>query len=249
MIISSKTLAAIVVVALFGGILFSSAMGWWETKSTKQAARFTGGEFAGQADPADIRGSYTFADIDSNFGVPPAVLAEAFGVEAGNAEAYAVKDLESRYGGSAYHVGTSSVRLFVAWYLGMPYTLGADTYLPESAVRVLRTRNLSSEQVAYLEAHTVPDSGAGPAVTPEPSDHAAPGQGAGAASDSDRTIKGKTTFADLLDWGVPQATIERVLGASLPAQPSIRIRNYCVASGLRYETVRTALQAEVDRLY
>ena len=55
-------------------------MGWWQTESTKEAAVFTSGEFAGQANPADIRGSYTFGDVEKNFGIPAALLAQAFGV-------------------------------------------------------------------------------------------------------------------------------------------------------------------------
>src|SRR5512143_1822897 len=84
MTLTSKTLAALVAAILFGGIFFSSAMGWWQTESTKEAAKITSGEFAGQANPADIRGSYTFGDVEKNFGVPPAVLAEAFGVKDSN---------------------------------------------------------------------------------------------------------------------------------------------------------------------
>ena len=57
MTLTSKPLTAIILVFLFGGILFSSAMGWWQTESTKQAATFSEGEFAGLPNPADIRGS------------------------------------------------------------------------------------------------------------------------------------------------------------------------------------------------
>ncbi len=50
--LTSKTLAAIILVVLFGGIIFSTAMGWWATESSKVAATYTEGEFAGQANPA-----------------------------------------------------------------------------------------------------------------------------------------------------------------------------------------------------
>src|SRR5512143_2622329 len=78
MTLTSKSLAAILVVLMFGGIAFSSAMGWWVTESTKIPATFTNGEFAGQANPADIRGSYTFGDIANSFDITPQVLAQAF---------------------------------------------------------------------------------------------------------------------------------------------------------------------------
>ena len=83
MTLNSKSLAVIILVVLFGGILFSTAMGWWQTTSTKVAANFTEGEFAGQANPADIRGSYTFGDVEKNFGVPASLLAEAFAIPSG----------------------------------------------------------------------------------------------------------------------------------------------------------------------
>jgi hypothetical protein len=44
MTLTSKPLAIIVLVIMFGGIALSSAMGWWVTESTKQPITFTGGE-------------------------------------------------------------------------------------------------------------------------------------------------------------------------------------------------------------
>jgi len=260
MTLTSKTLAAIVVVVLFGGIFFSSAMGWWQTESTKEAAKITSGEFAGQANPADIRGSYTFGDVDKNFGIPPAVLAEAFGVKDSNLAAFTVKSLEGMYTGSAQEIGTASVRLFVAFYKGMSYDLSTDTYLPESAAVILRARNLSSEQSAYLAKHTVSNLGATPATstpsapqtapqaTQAPSAQSTPNVETPAASSTDRTVKGTTTFVDLLGWGVSQVTIEKVLGTSMPAAQVTKIKDYCTEKGLNFETIRPALQAKVDKV-
>jgi len=256
MTLTSKPLAAIVVVILFGGIFFSSAMGWWQTESTKEAAKITAGEFAGQANPADIRGSYTFGDVDKNFGIPPAVLAEAFGVKDSDLAAFSVKSLESMYTGSAQEIGTASVRMFVALYKGIPYDLSTDTYLPESAAMILRARNLTSEQAAYLAKHTVPDLGAAPASAPQatpqatqaPSAQTTPKAETPAASSTDRTIKGATTFADVLGWGVSKATIEQVLGTSMPSAQTTKIKDYCTEKGLNFETIRPALQAEVDKV-
>jgi hypothetical protein len=257
MTLTSKTVAALVVAILFGGIFFSSALGWWQTESTKEAAKIPSGEFAGQANPADIRGSYTFGDVEKNFAVPAAVLAEAFGVQDSNPAAFAVKGLEGMYMGSAQEIGTASVRLFVAFYKGMPYDLSTDTYLPESAAVILRARDLSSEQAAYLAAHTVPNPGTAPATsapqtapqaTQAPATQPTPKAETPAASSTDRTIKGATTFADVLGWGVSQATIEKVLGMPMPAAPGMKVKDYCTEKGLNFETIRPALQAEVDKV-
>lgn len=106
MTLTSKPLAALIVVLLFGGIFFSSIMGWFQTKSTKVAAIFSEGEFAGQANPADIRGSYTLGDVEKNFGISPSVLAQAFGINDPNPSAYAIKNLETLYESSPTEIGT-----------------------------------------------------------------------------------------------------------------------------------------------
>jgi len=58
--ITPRWMAVFVVFVLFGGILLSIALGEWTTKTTKEPLKFTEGEFAGEYNPADIRGSYTF---------------------------------------------------------------------------------------------------------------------------------------------------------------------------------------------
>ena len=105
MTLTSKPLAIIVLVILFGGILFSSGMGWWQTESTKEAATFSEGEFAGLPNPADIRGSYTFGDVENNFDVPAAILAQAFGVSSDDPSTFGVKELETMYADQEVEIG------------------------------------------------------------------------------------------------------------------------------------------------
>lgn len=250
MILKSKTLAALVVAIMFSGIIFSSAMGWWQTESTKVAAVFTNGEFAGQANPADIRGSFTFGDVQKNFAVPVKILAEAFGVQASDLFTFQVKSLEEMYANSAEEIGTASVRLFVAFYKGLPFDLSTDIYLPEAAAALLRTRGLSNEQADYLEAHTLPHPSAGtaagePGKTALPPDEVEASENTPTVSD-ERLVKGKTTFAELLEWGVSKETIEKVLGMPMPAAPGTKVKDYCTEKSLSFETIKTTLQAEVD---
>ena len=49
--------------------------------------------------------------------------------------------------------------------------------------------------------------------------------GAKRTTTTDRTVKGTTTFVDLLGWGVSQATIEKVLGTSMPAAQVTKIKD------------------------
>ena len=240
MTLNSKSLAMILFVVLFGGIALSAALGWWQTESSKVAATYTEGEFAGQANPADIRGSYTFGDVEKNFGIPAALLAQAFNVQTDDPSTFATKELETIYAESALEVGTASVRLFVAFYNGLPFDLSTDIYLPQSAADILHTRTLTPEQLAYLDTHIAPDPAA-PAVDSAPITESTP-----AAESTERLVKGKTTFQEVLDWGVSQSVIEQILGAPMP-NPLTTIKDFCTAQGLSFETVKAQLQAEVDK--
>jgi hypothetical protein len=222
-------------------------MGWWATESSKVPAAFAEGEFAGQANPADIRGSYTFGDISNSFDVAPAVLAQAFGVQTDDPAAFAVKDLEGLYASTEYEIGTTSIRLFVAYYTRLPFdATSQEIYLPKSATEILMAKNnLTPEQLAYLEKHTA-DLGtaspvtAGTPATPSPSNESA-------ASSTEYTVKGKTTFGEVVQWGLPQQTIETLIGAPLP-DPAMTLKDYASAKGLNFETLKPALQAEVDKV-
>lgn len=220
--LTSKPLAAIILVILFGGIAFTTAMGWWATESSKVAATYTEGEFAGQANPA----------------------------------AFAAKELETIYAESEFEVGTASVRLFVAFYNGLPFDLTTDMYLPESAAILLKEKNLTPEQSAYLESHTVPNAAPAsdspevdPAQTAESAPEAEPTQSAATTESSteERLVKGKTSFQEVLDWGVSQEIIEQIMGMPMP-NPLTKIKDFCLEKGLDFEAIKVALQAEVDKV-
>ena len=268
--LNSFTLAALVVFLLFGGISFSAAMNWWQTESTKTAATYTEGEFAGQANPADIRGSYTFGDVNKNFGIPLEDLKAAFRLPAEtNPALFQTKELESISTGLPVEIGTASVRMFVAFYKGLPYDLSAaeETYLYPEAAEILKTQNkMTAEQAAFLVTHIVPETAGdsnpanaqptatftpseGQAVpTPTPGDIQVPPTAAATEHvTTDRKVTGSTTFQNVLDWGVSQAAIEKVLGANMPAAGMV-IRTYATDKGLEFSTLKTKLQAEVDKI-
>ena len=256
--LTSQPLAAIVFVIFFGGIALTSALGWFHTSTTKVPVTYTEGEFAGQYNPADIRGSYVFGDISSLFGVPLEDLQSAFLLPADvDAAAYQVKNLETQFTDSGYEIGTEAVRLFVALYKGLPYDLSTDTYLPKEAANILTSRaNLTSEQSAYLAGHTVDlsqpavenDATAAPApAAVETSAPTQPGVSATEHVPADRTVTGKTTFQDLLDWGVSPAAVEQVIGAPMPSA-SMLIKDYLTSKGLEFSTMKSALQTEVDKV-
>jgi hypothetical protein len=268
--LNSFSLAALVVFLLFGGIGISAAMNWWQTESTKTAATFTEGEFAGQANPADIRGSYTFGDVNKNFGVPLEDLKIAFRLPADADPAlFPVKELEVISTELPVEVGTASVRMFVAFYKGLPYDLVAaeESYLFPESEPILKAQNkMLPGQAEFLATHLVPDApvdGAAlePALTstlaaadsqstPTPAAAVAgqvtPTPAATEHIQTDKTVSGSTTFQSLLDWGVSQETIEKVISDKMPAASTV-IKNYATAKGLEFSTLKTPLQAEVDK--
>jgi hypothetical protein len=251
MTLTSKPLALILFIIMFGGIAFSATLGWWQTESSKVPAAFTEGEFAGQANPADIRGSYTFDDISYSFDVTPDVLAQAFQVTSDDPASSAVKDLEALYLDSGYEIGTTSVRLFVAFYVGLPFdTTGQDIYLPKPATDILLANaTLTPEQMEYLQAHSVEVVPADAEAVPAQSEESAPEtESAQPASEAEEyVVKGKTTFGELVSWGVPQEVIEQTIGAPMPA-PAMKVKDFATANGLDFETLKTQLQAEVDKV-
>lgn len=155
----SYALGIITLAVLFGSVFLSDIMGYWKTESTKEPSEITTGEFAGEDNPADIRGSYTFADIENAFQVPVKTLANAFGVPESEAETFQLKSLETMYESLAAEgkeIGTSSVRYFVALYTGLPYEVSETVYLPRQAVDILISEGIvSGDEIEKLKAVSV----------------------------------------------------------------------------------------------
>lgn len=139
--IKSGVLTIIIFAVFILGIGGTMAFNLWSTESSKEPAKFTEGELAGTANPADIRGSYSFQDIENAFGVPVEDLAAAFEVTE-DPENFQCKELEDIYGSLEYgDIGTGAVRLFVALYLEVPYEDAHEgTILPEPALDILGDR-------------------------------------------------------------------------------------------------------------
>jgi len=238
--ISSKPLAGLIFIFIFGGILFSTWMNWWQTESNKTPAKFAQGDFAGEYNPLDIRGSYTFGEIESTFGIPLDLLAKAFVLPAdSDTFSFQVKTLESIYSFSDKEIGTASVRLFVALFAGLPFEITEETYLPSQAVEILKEQGaMTSDQIEYIDSHSILIDNS-VSIEPVIESSVEPG------SSASQFITGKTTFRDVLDWGVSQSAIESVLGGEMP-NPLQKIKDYCIENDLLFETVKSALQADVD---
>ena len=261
--LSSRAIAAIVFVIIFGGILVTTAMGYWQTESTKVPATYKEGEFAGQANPADIRGSYSFEDVSKNFGIPLEDLAAAFRLDSPDPGSIQLKTLETIYADSNFEIGTGSVRVFTALYKGLPYDLTAETnYLLPEAVEILKAKaTLSPEQIAFLDAHTLvpqavtPTLPAPAAVLTQPAD-ATPAAQITPTREAKATeightptagqVTGQTSFQNLLDWGVATADIETALGEALPSNLQTLVKDWATSKGITFSELKTKLQTLVD---
>ncbi|MBI9104339.1 MAG: hypothetical protein JEY99_18115 [Spirochaetales bacterium] len=235
--------AGILLPILFiGGILITTATGYWMTESSKQPVKFETGEFAGESNPGDIRGSYSFSDLEKVFGIPVETLAKAYGFsDVEVPEDVKIKEFEEIYASSGdMEVGTDSMRLFVALYKGLPFEPEETTALPEPAFNILRKEGASSDDVLQLyESRRVSLSGFisdGVETEVEHSEEKLSGE-----------IKGGTLFSELLDWGLSREQIEEVLGTTMGA-PAMSVRDFCIDQGIEFSTVKTPIQELLDSI-
>ncbi len=252
-------LAIIAVATLFGGIVIAKSVGYYETTASKEPVKFKTGELAGLPNPADIRGSYTWLDVEKAFGVPAKEAAAAFSAP-GHALGPAARgsELETIYAGilpAGLEIGTGAVRLFVSLYTGLPFEAEAGSVLPESALALLASRPGMDSDVLkkFVIPASTPAAQAPTTATAPPPAQTATGTGTGtgsgagtAVSTSGRAVAGKTTYGDLYDWGLTEAQVEAVTGFK-PGTRAQTIREASAAAGIEFSTFKAALQALVDK--
>lgn len=136
--VSRFVIAISVVIIIFAGIWVSNVLGFWETSGSKGPRQFENGEFTGLNDLGDIRGSYTFGNIEDSFNIDSVLLAQAFGFESDNPSSIRLNELESFYEGLGFpvEIGTSSVKYFVALYAGL--SIDEPEGLTIAAVNILK---------------------------------------------------------------------------------------------------------------
>lgn len=244
--VTSKIIGPVVLLSFVAGIGLSMAFNLWKTESTKVPVKFAEGVFEGSYNPADIRGSYFFRDIEDIFEIDSEILAEAFGLkEVSNPRDFQVKLLEEMYGHVADNgeVGTDSVRLFVSRYKGLPYVPEETTRLLSPALSILRDM-LAPADVEALEKITIRLN----EVLPEAgeTDAAAPGAAEAAGHETEENeVKGNTTFGDLLAWGLTREEIETILGMEM-GPTAMNIRIFATEKELEFSLYKEQFQEILD---
>lgn len=243
--IKIRHIAPVILIVFIVGIAGTMGLNMWNTTGIKEPARYASGEFKGQYDPSDIRGSFTFEEINESFQVPVEDLARAFGfddvISPGLLKA---KDIEGTYGAiEGGELGTDSVRMFVAYYLGLPFTSTEDTLLPKSAISILKAKGkITEEQAKNLEGISVDIAAFKPSATAASS----PVEKAHEEITKEPlAIKGKTTFKELLDYGITKEEIEEILGMPM-ARSGETIRDYVGSKGMEFSVFKDKIQALVN---
>jgi hypothetical protein len=229
-------LSIVITIIIFGTIFTTKALGLWQTTNTKIPATYQSGEFKGQYDPSDIRGSYSFGEISDLYHIPLDDLGNAFAIQS-NFSSFQCKDLEGIYvsaKAAGKEVGTDSVSIFVALYKGLPIALTDTTYLPNTAEAILlKAGKMTEEQKAFLSSHL---------VTPEyPTENSTKQT----TNENPSFIKGKTTFKEVLAIGVKKEAIEAVLGTSIEDTSAV-IKDFCTQKGLEFSDVKAKIQKLID---
>ena len=230
-VLTSKHIAIITVTLFVLGVGGSMALNLWKTESSKIPSKYDIGEYTGQNNPGDIRGSYSLKDVEDAFGVPVEILVKAFALNnEDNPENFKIKELEDRYIlDQGREIGTDSVRLFVALYKSLPYK-------SEEGTRLLRPSNLilkdiiSGDEMDELNTIIVdiPYNSNIPVIHEEP----------------ELSIKGNTTFREVLAMGLSEEDIREVFG-ELPKNMKISIRDYVKDNGLEFSIIKEKLQNRI----
>ena len=249
--VKTLPLAIAVVAVMFGGVALSKAVGYWNTTSTKEPAKFKNGELAGLPNPADIRGSYTWLDLEKAFGVPAAESARAFSTaDRALDPAERVSVLEELYLPilpPGLEIGTGAVRLFVSLYTGLPLEAEEGSVLPDGALELLSQRpGMDDEALGrYVIPSNAPTAPAPAAASPAASQSGTSQAGTGSGQATARSIVGKTTFGDLYDWGLTEDQVAAAIGYA-PGPRSQSVRDSATANGKEFSELKIALQALVD---
>lgn len=247
--LNHKWVAALIIIVIFGGYGILEITGVWEKATSVTPAKIMIEVGDNQSievyNPAEIRGSSKFTDLSEWFDIPIEVLGNAFQIPKEQWETFANKNLEAIYfelAEAGTEVGNGSVKYFIALYKQLPYELSEEepTYLPESALEILKTLDyISEESLAYVENHIV--------ILPVVESDQVEEQIEDLESESEIIgfeIKGKTTFQEVIANGVSKEIIEEVIGTEIPATGTI-IKTYCDENNIEFSVVKEALQSYI----
>lgn len=240
----------IILIILFGGIAVADGIGLWKTESSKVPILIKEGEFEGAYDPGDIRGSYSFQDIENAFNVPSAILAQAFGIESNAPADILAKELEEIYGETeeGLEVGTGAIRTFVAIYIGMNYE--SEDGITLQGVDILKAEGKWNDELdAMYEGRIIDLSQFGieqSAVSDTVETSTSEENSEEEHDENEELVKGKTTVAEIISWGISLEKIEEILTVQVDNE-NMLVRDICTNNGLSFNDVKTNINALLEQ--
>jgi hypothetical protein len=215
----------LVLTVFFGTILGFQAAGVW---SVSGKVSTSGDSVQPSADDVNsIKGWMTLEQITTTYNVPLAELLQQFELPADTAPTTAIKDLES---------DLFSVTNLRTW-LQTRKSSSAGTSIETPPTTNSGGADTSGGADAALPEPTAASPARAETATPAPTEHVTP----------DKTVTGKTTFQELLDWGVSKEAIQKAIGGELP-DPATMVKDYVTEKGMEFPTIKSTLQAEVDKV-
>jgi len=214
---------AVLVLAVFLGVIWGfQAAGVWSVSGKLS----NDGEaiLPVASDVNTIKGWMTLEQISTVYNVPIAEILAQFELPADAAPATALKDLET---------DLFSVTGLREWLQSRSEPVAPVGATPDST---LQPTEPPVQLPPTSQATPVPAQ-VEPTAAPAATEHVAPA----------RTITGKTTFQELLDWGLSEDAIRQIIGGELPALSTV-IKDYLTGKGLEFSPIKTALQAEIDKI-
>lgn len=207
----------VVVIVFMSVVVISQAAGYWSTSGKVT----TSGELVNPSadDVETIKGWMTLNQISDTYAVPLSEILQEFSLPVATSGDTAIKDLESE---------TFEVTLLREWLVSrmngekpalttpLPMELSPQPSATPTSVTTIRVTPQVTGEIT--ETHIAPEN----------------------------TITGKTTFQELIDWGLDMDVIESIIGTPFPGGEII-IKDYVTGLGMEFSPVKTALQGELDK--
>lgn len=243
--ISRIVIAISIIILIFSGIAISNSLGFWEVVGSKTPSKIESGEFEGQNNPWDIRGSYTFGDIEKAFNIDSTLIAKAFGIESSNADTVQVKTLESLYEEKNYpvEIGTNSIRFFVALYKGLPID-DEDAGITTQALKVLKDNDKIDNQLYSSMMVTAIDLDNDLYEYAPTEDQDALPQDEEHRSSTE--VTGSTTLEQALAIGIDEDLLKEQIGDFSDEDKTSTIRDIAQSQGLSFGEIKTILNDSIS---
>jgi NAD-dependent dihydropyrimidine dehydrogenase PreA subunit len=223
-------------VLFFGPVWIAERFGYWKTGHTTAAEALT--DQTGKKNPANIRGSMSLEVVSREFSVPVEAILTRFNLPADTKPGEMLKNLAAKNNlPTEGFVG--GVRKFIAEYAATGGTTAASSPsgpAPAAVPAVAPPAPAGGVKQPPSPGQAVPQKA-------QPAAPETPGAAAAAAPD----IRGRTTVAELLGYGMTRERFKQVTGFDLPADGQMALRDVAAKQGMEMDTLKGKLIEALQR--